>query len=96
VTECNTLAELMHEAPDRVWFERTPLAMSVHVALEVLFAEFEDQDQFLLGVDDIVESDDVGMPEFFHERDLTNRSRWGALFCIEVDLFQGDNFIVVA
>lgn len=43
VTERYTLAELMHKAPNGVRFECTPLAVGVHIALEILFAELENQ-----------------------------------------------------
>lgn len=48
--------------------------MCVHVALEVLLAEFENKDKFLLGVDDIVEANDVGVTELLHERDFSDGS----------------------
>ena len=67
--------------------------MSVHIALEVLLAEFENKDEFLLGVDDIVEANDVGVTELLHKRDFSDGSRGSALLSIEVDFFEGDNFI---
>jgi len=48
--------------------------VSVHVALEVLLAEFENEDEFLLGVDDIVEANNVGVTELFHERYFSDSS----------------------
>ena len=41
---------------------------------------------------DIVEGDDVFMLEFFHQTDLSDGSGRGALFGVEVDLFQSDQF----
>lgn len=93
MAEGNTFAQLMHKTSHCGQIESAALSVSVHVALEVLLAEFENKDKFLLGVDDIVEANDVGVTEFFHERDFSDGSRGSALLSIEVDLFEGDNFI---
>jgi hypothetical protein len=48
--------------------------MSIHILLQIEVHELKDEHQFSLGVDDIVQSDDVGVFEFFHEADLSDRS----------------------
>ncbi|SRR5258706_777422 len=83
----------MHETSHCGQIESTALSVSVHIALEVLLAEFENKDEFLLGVDDIVEANDVGVTELLHKRDFSDGSRGSALLSIEVDFFEGDNFI---
>ena len=42
---------------------------------------------------DIVKSDDIIVPELLHEGDLSNRSGWCPFIRIEVDFFQGNNFV---
>ena len=93
VAEGNTFAQLVHEAPHSGQVESAALPVSVHVALEILLAKFEDEDEFLLGVDDIVETNDIRVTEFFHKRYFSDCSGGSALLSIEVDLLKRDNFI---
>lgn len=93
VAEGNTFAQLVHEAPHSGQVESAALPVGVHVALEILLTKFEDEDELRLGVDDIVEANDVGVTEFFHKGDFSDGSGGGALLRIEVDLLERDNFI---
>jgi len=70
----NTFAQLEHKTSYCGQVESAALSVSVHVALEVLLAEFENKDEFLLGVDNIVEANDVGVTELLHERDFSDGS----------------------
>jgi len=54
MTERNTFTELMHKATNGVRLESTALSVGIHIALEILFAEFENENEFLLSMDDIV------------------------------------------
>lgn len=75
VTEGNTLRsalqihrsshvqQLIGEVLDGVEGKGAAISVRVHVALQVLFAVFEDEDQLGLGVDDIVEADNVDVLE---------------------------------
>lgn len=67
--------------------------MLIHVLLQILLTELEDEDEFRFGMYDIVKSEDVDVLQFFHERDLPDCCRWGAFFGIEVNLFECHNFI---
>jgi hypothetical protein len=44
-------------------------------------------------VDDVVQSDNINMLEFFHERDLANSGRGCAFFRVEVNFFERNNLI---
>jgi hypothetical protein len=74
MAEGDTFAQLVHETPDGGQIEGPALSVSVHVALEILLAEFENEDELLLGVDDVVEANDVRVTELFHERDFSDGS----------------------
>ena len=87
VAEVNTLKQLVHEALDSWGLEGTTLAIRVHVSLEVTIHVFEDKHELVLGVDDIVEADNVLVFELFHERYFADGCRRGALFGVEVDFF---------
>jgi hypothetical protein len=43
-----------------------------------------------------VERDDIFVFEFLHEGDFADRGAGGALFAVEVDLFQSDEFAGLA
>ena len=66
VAEGNTFTQLIHETPHSGQLESAALSVGVHVALEILLAEFENEDEFLLGVDNIVEANNVKMTELLH------------------------------
>lgn len=86
MTKSDTFAQLMHKAADSIGLEGTALSVGVHIALKILFAKLENQDQFLFSVNNVVQADNVGVAKFFHERDLANRSRRRSLLGIEMDL----------
>lgn len=92
VAESDALQELVHEGFDGHVVELAALAARIHEFLEVLVHVFEDEHEFVLGVDDIVEGDDVFMLELFHEGDFADGGGGGAFFAVEVDLFEGDEF----
>lgn len=54
VTELNAAQELVHERLDRDGIESAAVALGVHVPLEILVHELEDQHELILGVDNIV------------------------------------------
>jgi len=72
MAECCALQELVHEASDGVWVEGAAISVLVHVLLEILFAVLEDEDKLCLGMDNVVQSDDVDMLELLHERDFAD------------------------
>ena len=67
VAKCGTLEELVHETPDGDRIEGAPVAMDVHVFLEIALAVFEDQDELGLGMNHVVQTDDVDVLELLHE-----------------------------
>ena len=94
VAEGYAAQELPHEAFDGAGFEGAARAavgrvVAVHVLFEVFVHVLEDEHEFVFGVDDVVEGDDVFMFEFFHQADLAYCRAGGAFFAVEVDLFQG-------
>lgn len=72
VTERSTLEKLVHETPNGDGIEGATLAVDIHVLLEVAFTVLKYEDELCLGVDDVVEADDIDMLELFHEGDLTD------------------------
>ena len=58
-----------------------------HELLEVVFQVFEDQQQFLIGVNHLLELDDVGVAEFLQDGDLSNGGAGDALLLgLQADL----------
>ena len=82
VAESGTLEELVHETPHGDGVKRATIAMNIHVLFEVAFAVFEDEDELGLGMDDVVQPDDVDMFEFLHEGDLTDGGRGSTFLSI--------------
>lgn len=72
VTERSTLEKLVHETPNGDGIEGATLAVDIHVLLEVAFTVLKYEDELCLGVNDVVEADDIDMLELFHEGDLTD------------------------
>jgi hypothetical protein len=77
---------LKHERFDFVGRERT--AVCVHILFKVFVHVFEYEHEFIFGVNDVVEADDVVVFEFFHEGNFADGGRWSAFFRVEMDLFQ--------
>lgn len=82
VAEVDALEQLIHEGFDGGRLKSTTFAMCIHISLEISIHEFEDEHQFVLGVDNIMECDNVLVLEFFHKRNLADRCRWGSLLGI--------------
>jgi hypothetical protein len=93
VTKRGAFEQLEHEAAHCGGVESTPIAVLIHVLLEVLFAILKDKDELCFCVDHVVESDDVDVLQFFHEGDLANSSGGRALFSVQMDLFESNNLI---
>jgi hypothetical protein len=88
VAEVNALQELMHKGFDGDRGQCSSLALCVHVLLQVLVHVFEDQHELILGVDNIVEADDVLVLQLLHQGNLADCCRGCAFFRIEVDFLQ--------
>jgi hypothetical protein len=88
VAKGGALQELPHEGTDDGRFERSPVAVHVHVLFQVEVHELEDEHELRLGVDDIVEADNVGMLELLHETDLADGGRGRPFLGIEMDLLE--------
>ena len=86
----------MHEGFDGDVVELAAGVAAVHVLFEVLVHVFEDEHEFVFGVDDIVQGDDVLVLELFHEGDFADGGARGAFFAVEVDFFERDEFAGLA
>lgn len=93
VAEGDALQELVHEGFDGDVVELAAGAAAVHVFFEVLIHVFEDEHEFVFGVDDVVQGDDVFVFELFHQGDFADGGAGGAFFAVEVDFFEGDEFV---
>ena len=92
VAEVDALEELVHEGFDGDGRQCSSISLGVHVLLQILIHVFKDQHELVLGMNDIVEADDVLVLQLLHQRDLADCSRGCAFFGIEVDLFQSYQF----
>jgi hypothetical protein len=92
VAEVDALEELVHEGFDGDGGQCSSISLGIHVLLQVLIHIFEDQHELVLGMNDIVEADDVLVFQLLHQRDLADCGRGCAFFGIEVDLFQSYQF----
>lgn len=90
VAKVNTLQQLVHEGLDGHVLQSAPIAVGVHVFLQIAVHVFKHQHELVLRVDHIVKGNDVLMFELLHERDLPNGGRWCALLGIEVNLLERD------
>lgn len=93
MAEGGPLEELIHKTPHDFGVKGTTIAVLVHVFLQILLAELEDEDELCLAMDDIMEADDVSVFELFHQRNLADRCRWGPFFRIQVNLLQRNNLV---
>ena len=91
VAEGNALQQLVHEGFDNLWLQSSALAVCVHVLLEVAVHELEHQHKFVLGVDHIVQRDDVLVFKLLHQGNLSDSRRGRAFLRVEMNLFQGDD-----
>ena len=92
VAEGDALEELVHEGFDGDVVELAARVAAVHVFFKVFVHVFEDEHEFVLGVDDIVERDDVFVLELFHEGYFADGGAGSAFFAVEVNFFQSDQF----
>ena len=90
MTKVYASEQLIHEALDGDRLEGTPLAVGVHVPLEVAVHEFKNKHQLVFGVDNIMECDDILVFQLLHEGDFSNCGRWGSFFRVEMDFFQSN------
>lgn len=93
MTKTRPLQQLIHEAPHCIRIQRPTVPMLIHILLQVLFTVLEYKNKFGLGVDDIVQANDIDVFEFFHQRNFADGCGWCSFFCIEVDFFQGYYFV---
>ena len=96
VAEGDALEELMHEGFTGDEVQAAAIAAGIHVLLEVFVHVFEDEHEFVFGVDDVVERDNVFVLELFHEGDFADGGGGGAFFAVEVDFFEGDELAGLA
>lgn len=93
MAEGSAFKQLVHETTHSHGVKGTVLAMRVHVLLKILFTILEDEDKLGLRVDDIVQPDNVGVLELLHEGYFTDGGRGSALFGIEVNFLEGNDFV---
>ena len=92
VAEIDALEQLIHEGLDRRGLKRASFAVVVHVSLQVSIHVLEDKHKLILGVYHVVQSDNVLVLQFLHERDFTNGGRRRAFFRVEVDFLESNEF----
>ena len=96
VAKGNALKELVHEGFDGDVIELTASAPGIHVFLQIFVHVFEDQHEFVLGVDDIMEGDNVFVLQLFHERDLADSRRRCAFFRVQMNFLECDKLARLA
>ena len=67
VAEVNAFEELVHEGFDGYGVQSSAIALCVHVLLEIFVHVVEDEHEFVFGVDDIMEADDILVLQLFHQ-----------------------------
>lgn len=93
MAESSSLQELEHEAPDDFGVESTTIAILIHILLQILLAKLEDENELCLAVDDIVQANDVGVFELFHQGDLTDCCGRCPLLGIQVNFLEGHDLV---
>ena len=93
VTEGCSLQKLIHEAAHCCGIKSATFAVGIHVLLEISVAVLEDENQLGLGVDNIIESDNVDMLQLLHQRDFADRSRRSPFLGIKVNLLERNNLV---
>ena len=91
MTKRGALQQLIHETLDDGLGQCTAFSMIVHILFQIRIAILEHENQLGFAVDDIVQSKDVGVLEFFEQRDLADGGGRCSFFTIEVDLFECDD-----
>ena len=86
----------MHKGFDCDVVELAARIAGVHEFFEVLVHIFEDEHEFVFGVDDVVEGDDVVVLELLHQGYFADGGAGGAFFAVEVDFFEGDELAGLA
>lgn len=92
MAEVDALEKLEHEGLDGQGLQCASFAVGVHVLLEIAVHVLEDEHEFVLGMDNIVEGDDVLVLQLLHQGNLADGGRRGALFRVEMDFFEGNEF----
>ena len=93
VAEGCALQKLVHEAAHGCRVKSATFAMRIHVLLEIPVAVLEDENQLGLGVDNVIEPDNVDVLQLLHQRDLTDGGRRGSFLGVEMNLFEGNNLV---
>jgi len=93
VAESCSLQKLIHEASHCCGIKGAAFAVGIHILLEISVTVLEDEDQLGLGVDNIIESDNVDVLQLLHQRDFTDRSRRGSFLGIEVNLLECNDLV---
>jgi hypothetical protein len=89
VAEFDAAQQLVHEWLDYGGIECATIAVCAHVAVEIsLVHVLEDEHQFVLGVDDIVQGDYILVLQLFHQRDFADGGARSAFFEVEMDLLE--------
>ena len=96
MAEVDRLQKLIHKTLNRNRRQSTSITVGIHVLFEIFIHVFENQHQLVLGVDDVVQGQDVFVLELFHERDFADGGARCAFFGIEMDFFEGDKFAGLA
>lgn len=86
----------MHEGLDGNGIKHAAVASRIHVLLKILVHVLEDEHELVLGVDDIVQADNVLVLQLFHQRDFADGGTRCAFFGIKVDLFQSNKLAGLA
>lgn len=72
MAKVDALEKLIHEGFDRRRLQRAAFAVGIHISLEIAIHVLEYEHQFVLRVNDIVESNDILVLELLHKRDFSD------------------------
>lgn len=104
VAIADSLYQLAHESLDDILSKSHSLGYSLHVFLKIKVQILKDKVKLaslslliaMVFVDNVVESDNVGVGHLLQEGNLTNgRARNSFIFNLQANLLQGDQSIVV-
>lgn len=82
VAERSALQQLVHETPDGDRVQGATISMGIHILLQIAITELEDEDKLGLGVNNVVQADDVDVLELLHEGNLADGGGWCTFFSI--------------